>query len=40
VRANRAARWLSRIAELRAQLSVNVNRRVAADALLLTMAEE
>jgi len=36
----RAARWLSRVAELRAQLAVNVNRRVASDALLLAMAAE
>jgi DNA polymerase-3 subunit delta' len=34
----RAARWLSRVEELRARLSVNVNRRVASDALLLSMA--
>jgi DNA polymerase-3 subunit delta' len=36
----RPARWLSRVAELRTQLAVNVNRRVASDALFLTMAEE
>lgn len=34
----RAARWLERIEELRAQLAVNINRRVATDALLLSMA--
>jgi DNA polymerase III subunit delta' len=36
----RPARWLSRVAELRTRLAVNVNRRVASDALFLTMAEE
>jgi DNA polymerase-3 subunit delta' len=36
----RPARWLSRVEELRAQLAVNINRRVAADALFLSMAEE
>ncbi|HVF50304.1 MAG TPA: DNA polymerase III subunit [Pyrinomonadaceae bacterium] len=39
VESRRPARWLARIAELRAQLAVNINRRVAADALLLSMAE-
>jgi DNA polymerase-3 subunit delta' len=34
----RAARWLSRIEELRSQLAVNVNRRAATDALFLSMA--
>jgi DNA polymerase-3 subunit delta' len=34
---SRTARWVSRIEELRAQLAVNVNRRVAADALLLSL---
>ncbi|MFL6207252.1 MAG: ATP-binding protein [Pyrinomonadaceae bacterium] len=34
----RVAAWLAQIEELRAQLAVNVNRRVATDALLLTMA--
>jgi DNA polymerase-3 subunit delta' len=34
----RAARWLSQIEELRAQLSVNVNRRAATDSLFLSMA--
>ena len=36
----RPARWLSRIAELRTQLAVNVNRRAATDALLLSMAAD
>jgi DNA polymerase-3 subunit delta' len=36
----RPARWLSRVEELRAQLAVNINRRVASDALFLSMAEE
>jgi len=36
----RPARWLSRLEELRAQLAVNVNRRVASDALLLSMATD
>jgi DNA polymerase-3 subunit delta' len=36
----RPARWLSRVEELRTQLAVNINRRVASDALLLAMAEE
>lgn len=34
----RAARWLSLVEELRARLAVNVNRRAATDALLLSMA--
>lgn len=38
VRPARAAHWLSRVEELRAQLSVNVNRRAATDALFLSMA--
>jgi DNA polymerase-3 subunit delta' len=38
--ARRPARWLSRVEELRVQLAVNINRRVASDALFLTMAEE
>jgi DNA polymerase III subunit delta' len=33
----RAARWIARIEELRKQLAFNVNRRVAADALLLSL---
>lgn len=33
----RAARWMARVEELRGKLEVNVNRRVAADALLLAM---
>ena len=36
----RPARWLSRIEALRAQLAVNVNRRAATDALLLSMASD
>ena len=36
----RAARWLSRIEILRDQLTVNINRKVATDALFLSMAEE
>jgi hypothetical protein len=35
---NRAARWLSEIEELRATLEVNVNRKIATDALFLGMA--
>jgi DNA polymerase-3 subunit delta' len=38
VEPRRAARWLGRVEELRSQLAVNVNRRVATDALLLAMA--
>ena len=34
----RAARWISRIEELREQLVVNVNRKVATDALFLSLA--
>jgi DNA polymerase III subunit delta' len=40
LRPQRPARWLSRVAELRARLAFNVNRRVASDALFLSMAEE
>jgi DNA polymerase-3 subunit delta' len=40
VESRHAARWLSRIEELRRQLAVNINRRVATDALLLGMLEE
>ena len=40
LRPARAARWLSRVEELRAQLSVNVNRRAATDALFLSMAAD
>lgn len=40
IAAGRAARWLGRIEELRSQLSVNVNRRVATDALLLAMVAD
>ncbi len=35
----RVARWLESVGRLRAQLAVNVNRRVATDALFLSMAE-
>ncbi|MEJ7713390.1 MAG: DNA polymerase III subunit delta' C-terminal domain-containing protein [Pyrinomonadaceae bacterium] len=35
----RARRWLEQIDETRRQLAVNINRRVATDSLLLTMAE-
>ena len=34
----RAARWLSLVEELRAQLAVNVNRKIATDALFLSMS--
>ncbi len=34
----RAARWLSEIEELRRRLGVNINRKIATDTLLLTMA--
>ena len=34
----RAARWLALVEELRAQLAVNVNRKIATDALFLSMA--
>jgi DNA polymerase-3 subunit delta' len=37
---SRAARWLTRIEELRTQLAVNVNRRAATDALFLTMSAD
>ncbi len=40
VEPSRVARWLSRIEELRGQLGVNINRRVATDALFLVMAAE
>lgn len=40
VGSRRASGWLSRVEELRGQLAVNVNRRVATDALFLAMAEE
>lgn len=39
VDASRAARWIQQIETLRGQLSVNVNRKVATDALFLSMAE-
>ena len=38
IESRRVAGWLARIEELRGQLAVNINRRVATDALLLTMA--
>jgi DNA polymerase III subunit delta' len=34
----RAAQWLSRIEELRGELEVNINRKIASDALLFSMA--
>ncbi len=40
VTSRRAARWLSQIEQLRAQLTVNVNRKVATDALFLALAKE
>lgn len=40
LRPARAASWLSRVEELRAQLSVNVNRRAATDALFLSMSAD
>jgi DNA polymerase III subunit delta' len=40
LRPARAARWLARIEELRTQLTFNINRRVATDALFLSMAED
>jgi DNA polymerase-3 subunit delta' len=38
LKSSQAASWLSQIEELRAALEVNINRRVASDALLLAMA--
>jgi DNA polymerase-3 subunit delta' len=38
--APRAARWLTRIEDLRARLAVNVNRRAATDALFLSMSSD
>ncbi|HEX8747826.1 MAG TPA: DNA polymerase III subunit delta' [Pyrinomonadaceae bacterium] len=40
VSSRRAARWITEIEALRGQLLVNVNRKVATDALFLSMAEE
>ncbi|HKS26197.1 MAG TPA: DNA polymerase III subunit delta' [Pyrinomonadaceae bacterium] len=40
VPSRRAARWITEIETLRGQLLVNVNRKVATDALFLSMAEE
>lgn len=39
IESRRAASWLTRIEELRGQLAVNINRRVATDALFLAMAQ-
>ena len=39
VESRRAARWLSQIETLREQLAVNINRKVATDALFLAMAD-
>jgi DNA polymerase-3 subunit delta' len=38
IESRHAADWMARIQELRGQLAVNINRRVATDALLLSMA--
>lgn len=38
IRSDQAAAWLSQIEELRGTLEVNINRKVASDALLLSMA--
>lgn len=38
LKSRRAADWMARIQELRGQLAVNINRRVATDALFLSMA--
>ena len=38
IEGRRASQWIARIEELRQQLAVNVNRRVASDALFLAMA--
>ncbi|HYG09891.1 MAG TPA: DNA polymerase III subunit delta' [Pyrinomonadaceae bacterium] len=38
LKSRHAADWMARIQELRGQLAVNINRRVATDALLLSMA--
>jgi DNA polymerase III subunit delta' len=40
LRPARAARWLTRIEDLRGQLAVNVNRRAATDALFLSMSAD
>ncbi len=37
---SRAARWLQRVENLRGQLTVNINRRVATDALFLAMEQD
>jgi len=38
VRSSQAASWLTLIEELRAALEVNINRRIASDALVLSMS--
>jgi hypothetical protein len=38
MRSSQAASWLSQIEELRGTLEVNINRKVASDALLMSMA--
>ena len=38
LKSEQAASWLSQIKELRAALIVNINRRIASDALMLAMA--
>ncbi len=38
IKSNQAATWLQQIEEMRAALEVNINRRIASDALLMTMA--
>jgi len=38
LRSERAAAWLSQIEELRGELDVNINRRIASDALFISMA--
>jgi DNA polymerase-3 subunit delta' len=40
VESSKAARWLSQIEKHRSQLEVNINRKVATDALFLAMADE
>lgn len=39
IKSKRAASWLQQIEELRGELEVNINRRVASDALVLSMVE-
>ena len=38
LRSSQAAAWLTQIEELRGTLEVNINRKVASDALLMSMA--